>query len=435
MSLKLNVLSLNRTDLYAHALSLFVRSNVHKVFDLSVSQLLDFLIDVADRYTEAPYHTFYHAVDIVTILYYLCHDLNADRYLTDLDKSILLVAALCHDIGHPGFTNSFQINTKTELAEKYGGTSTLETYSVHLTMELLNKHNTANSHVVRDTIKDLILSTDMAYHSELVKQADQLIHLIEQARSPSSGNKRKHSTSTTLMPTANLDAESRTSLCRILLHAADISNMARPWVISKQWSDLIVQEFFSQGDEERKRKMTISPGMDRELCSQPSISLKFGQLILPYFESLVSLLPKSHVFVDFLVANSTRWERLDQHTQAPLPNTTTTTIRRVSSDIRATSTTVTTTTTTTTTPPPPTLITAAAATATAIKYKRIRLGFRSKSFPTVLYHHHQHQHHYHSNVIIEKNNLLPLVNFKSSLLYDTTKTNIESIVLYHPYDQ
>lgn len=100
MSLKLNVLSLNRTDLYAHALSLFVRSNVHKVLELSVSQLLDFLIDVADKYTEAPYHTFYHAVDIVTILYYLCHDLNADMYLTDLDKSILLVAALCHDIGH-----------------------------------------------------------------------------------------------------------------------------------------------------------------------------------------------------------------------------------------------------------------------------------------------------------------------------------------------
>lgn len=286
-------------------------------------------------------------------------------------------------------------------------------------MELLNKHNTANSHVVRDTIKDLILSTDMAYHSELVKQADQLVHLIAQARQ--SSNKRKHSTSTTLIPPTNLDSQNRTGLCRILLHAADISNMARPWVISKQWSDLIVQEFFSQGDEERKRKMTISPGMDRKACSQPSISLKFGQLILPYFESLVTLLPKSHVFVDFLLANRTQWERLDQHKQSPVSAT----IRRVSSDIRATSTTALTT-------PSPTIANAAATTATAIKYKRIRLGFRSKSFPTVLY---QHHHHYQSNVVIEENNLLPLVNFKSSLLYDTTKTNIESIVLYHPYDQ
>jgi hypothetical protein len=269
-------------------------------------------------------------------------------------------------------------------------------------MELLNKHNTANGHMVRETIKDLILSTDMAYHSELVNQVNQLVNTIENTRK--FNNKRKHSTSSTLISSTNSD-KNRISLCRILLHAADISNMARPWVISKQWSDLIVQEFFSQGDEEKKRKMAISPGMDREVCSQQSISLKFGQLILPYFESLVNLLPKSHIFVDFLVANRIQWECLNQQQQP--------TIRRVSSEIRTTATTTTTTDTTIT---------------SAIKYKRIR--FRSKSFPTVLYH-----HRYQSNVIIEKNNLLPLVNFKSSLLYDASKTSIESIVLYHPYDQ
>lgn len=62
--------------------------------------MLDFLIDVASKYTEAPYHTFYHAVDIVTMLYYLSHELNADKYLTNVDLSFLMVAALCHDIGH-----------------------------------------------------------------------------------------------------------------------------------------------------------------------------------------------------------------------------------------------------------------------------------------------------------------------------------------------
>jgi HD superfamily phosphohydrolase len=63
--------------------------------------MLDFLIDVANKYTEAVYHTFYHAVDIVTMLYYLSHDLNAS--LTNIDLSFLMVAALCHDIGHVSF--------------------------------------------------------------------------------------------------------------------------------------------------------------------------------------------------------------------------------------------------------------------------------------------------------------------------------------------
>jgi hypothetical protein len=63
--------------------------------------MLDFLIDVAEKYTEeAPYHTIYHAADIVTVLYYLCHDLNADKYLTNLDITFLMVSALCHDAGH-----------------------------------------------------------------------------------------------------------------------------------------------------------------------------------------------------------------------------------------------------------------------------------------------------------------------------------------------
>jgi hypothetical protein len=205
-----------------------------------------------------------------------------------------------------------------------------------------------------ETIKDLILSTDMEYHSDLVNQINHLKTFKD-----------------------------RTSLCRVLLHAADISNMARPWLISKQWSDLIVQEFFSQGDEEKKLKMTISPGMDREVCSQQSISLKFGQVILPYFESLVSILPKSQILVDNLMKNRVHWESL--------PNKK---MRRVHSDIYL---------------------------SPVITYKRIRLGYRSQSYPTVLYH----------PPPPLSNNLLPIVNFKPSL-YD----NIESaIVLYHPYDQ
>lgn len=98
---------MNRTDLYGHLMSLFVLLNVHKTLNMNSSQLLDFLIDVANEYTTAPYHTFYHASDVVTMLYYFCHDLNAEKYLSDLDKAFLMVAALCHDIGHVSNTTLF----------------------------------------------------------------------------------------------------------------------------------------------------------------------------------------------------------------------------------------------------------------------------------------------------------------------------------------
>jgi hypothetical protein len=110
------VLSKSGTDLYGHLLSLFVLSNIHESLEVTVSQLLDFLIDVADKYTTAPYHTFYHASDVVTMLYYFCHDLNANQYFSNLDKSFLMLAALCHDIGHVKYlTINVRKKKKTKL--------------------------------------------------------------------------------------------------------------------------------------------------------------------------------------------------------------------------------------------------------------------------------------------------------------------------------
>ncbi|KAI9487836.1 MAG: hypothetical protein EXX96DRAFT_554835 [Benjaminiella poitrasii] len=419
-----NVLSKSRTDLFGHVLSLFVRCDVHKVLQVTVSQLLDFLIDVASKYTEAPYHTFYHAADVTTMLYYFCHHLGAGRYLTDVDRTFLLIAAICHDMGHPGFSNSFQINTNTELATHYGHTSTLETYSVALSIELIKKHKLDLQHPTKITqiIEKLILSTDMIYHSQLSQQLAQLITSRLSTSKIVSGRKRKFDSVDPMFADVAIleNKDDRISLCCILLHAADVSNMARPWIVSKQWSDQILQEFFSQGDEERKRNMAISPGMDRESSSQQSVSLKFEEFVSPYFQSLVALLPKSQILVDALKENRKRWETLGsvhcrekKVTRSSATTTTTTTT--------TTSTTMTKMTTTTTA-----AAAAAAATTTAIvTCKRIRLGYRSQSYPTVLYNNH---------FIIEKTNLLPLVNFKPSLLYDTTKNNVESIVLYHPYD-
>lgn len=108
-----------------------------------------------------------------------------------------------------------------------------------------------------------------------------------------------------------LDNNQRLSFMKILLHAADISNTVRSWPISKQWSDLIVQEFFRQGDEEKLNSLTVSPGMDRDLATQASISLKFGDYVVkPYFEALTGLLPGARKFINTLEENRAEWLKL-----------------------------------------------------------------------------------------------------------------------------
>lgn len=89
-----------RTDLYGHLLGIFAKLRVFETIGVSPSQMLDFFVDVDTTYSDAPYHSFYHAVDIVTVLYFMLVELEAVRYLTNMEIAALLVAALCHDAGH-----------------------------------------------------------------------------------------------------------------------------------------------------------------------------------------------------------------------------------------------------------------------------------------------------------------------------------------------
>lgn len=51
---------------------------------------------------------------------------NASEYLTQHDVLALMIASLCHDVDHPGNTNSFEINTSSELALIHNDLSVLE---------------------------------------------------------------------------------------------------------------------------------------------------------------------------------------------------------------------------------------------------------------------------------------------------------------------
>ena len=48
-----------------------------------------------------------------------------------------------------------------------------------------------------------------------------------------------------------------------MVHCADLSNPTKPLELYRHWVDLIMEEFFRQGDLERDSKMDISPMCDR----------------------------------------------------------------------------------------------------------------------------------------------------------------------------
>ncbi|RXN25798.1 high affinity cAMP-specific 3, 5 -cyclic phosphodiesterase 7A-like isoform X2 [Labeo rohita] len=65
------------------------------------------------------------------------------------------------------------------------------------------------------------------------------------------------------------------ALYRMALKCADICNPCRPWELSKQWSEKVTEEFFHQGDIEKKHKLEISPLCDSEANTIASVQIGF----------------------------------------------------------------------------------------------------------------------------------------------------------------
>lgn len=67
----------------------------------------------------------------------------------------------------------------------------------------------------------------------------------------------------------------RVLVSQMLIKFADINSPAKPFSLHRQWTDRICQEFYEQGDEEKRRNMPISPYMDRNYPSVAKLQDSF----------------------------------------------------------------------------------------------------------------------------------------------------------------
>lgn len=95
-----------------------------------------------------------------------------------------------------------------------------------------------------------------------------------------------------------------------LVHCADLSNPARPSYLAVQWTSCVMEEFYCQGDEERKRGLPVSPMMDRHNPSVERSQVAFIDLICqPLWETWGELIhPGGKVMLDQLEENKHYWE-------------------------------------------------------------------------------------------------------------------------------
>lgn len=148
-----------------------------------------------------------------------------------------LLAAIVHDLKHPGRTNNFLTETKDPIIDKYGQA---EMMHAELSVEMLERHGVLEPlpaearERVYGLIRSTVLGTNMARHMDIIK-----------AGIPDE-------------PEARL----KTMLC-FAMKTADLSHCVRNFKIHVLFTDRLKEEFYNQGDVEKELNIKVSMGMDR----------------------------------------------------------------------------------------------------------------------------------------------------------------------------
>jgi len=279
---------------------------------LDISTFRKFYQAAMGCYKAIPYHNKQHALDVMHTVYRLLSLSLSWHWASDVQSFALLIAALCHDLGHAGLTNPFLVETRHEWAMLYNDASPLE--NMHCaTLFRLSKQEGSNVFgsldveqykEARRTCIAAILHTDNAHHFEMVKDVQKLYEVNselceEQAKLSSA--KQLHPEYMEVM----LRKESQFFM-QLFLHVADVSNPAKPFEICMMWADRALKEFFAQGDEEKRLGIPVGMLNDRDKVNRPSSQHGFiNFLVSPLIVGAVNLIPQFHPLMSEL-ANSVR---------------------------------------------------------------------------------------------------------------------------------
>ena len=101
--------------------------------------LSDFFAEIDDTYLPVAYHNSLHGADVLHGCYVMCARTELSRAITKGEHFSFLIAAMCHDLSHPGTNNMFQIDSASRIALKYNDISVLENFHIGTTFEILSK--------------------------------------------------------------------------------------------------------------------------------------------------------------------------------------------------------------------------------------------------------------------------------------------------------
>lgn len=216
--------------------------NLLQRFEISSKTAMHFVRDVAVNMNDNRYHNWQHAFSVAHYSFLMLYKTRASEFLRRVDILAILVAAVCHDLNHPGTNNDFEIKSRSLHAVTYSDISVLEAFHASRCFQIMWTHDGDGRHPGEDAnifaniplelqtdarkmVIDCILATDMSHHFSMVEKMKDL------GRAPDFDQE---------------DKGDRAFIGKMLVHAADISNPVIPdFEVVKDWAERITDEFIS----------------------------------------------------------------------------------------------------------------------------------------------------------------------------------------------
>ena len=291
---------------------------------MPVDKLEPFLISVANQYlTSTLYHNSLHGADITQTICLFFNNSNAEEvcHTQAIDLLSIIIAALGHDIGHPGLTNTFHINASTEMAITYNDSSCLENFHLAKLFKTIRKEetnifeklSTQDYKKIRKKMISEILATDMAIHGKILNNIRSKIpdHLLQEKNDNKNDNKIKKFELISDINNEETTNEEKQALFDYFIHSADLGHNTKIFDISLKWVELLSNEFWLQGDKEKKMNLNISFLCERDTTNVPKSQVGFiGGFIIPTYNFLVIMFPTLGYTVENAKNNLNKWQKL-----------------------------------------------------------------------------------------------------------------------------
>lgn len=198
-------------------------------------KFLEFIVQIYNGYNRSvDYHNDLHGSDVAQHVHFMIGAQNLSKLaqFNDLDTMSLLVAALCHDVGHDGFTNRYHVVTQSDRYQMYGQEHIQESYHAAETLKLMQEFDFLSGHfsgqetqLFKKRIINTIIHTDMA---EMKNLRNQLTHHLDCFSIEDGKN-----VDCLIDPTSPKSIEdSKQLVANSIIHACDISTSLREFDLS-----------------------------------------------------------------------------------------------------------------------------------------------------------------------------------------------------------